>query len=68
MNPKAVEARIAGAKTGTVMRIKTPQLLLPDVRAASSSAASIAVKAGVIKRNRTEVLKATWHQTIPQYE
>ena len=66
MNPKAVEARMAGAKIGTVMRTKTPMLLLPDVRAASSSAASIAVNAGVIKRNLTEVLKAKWHQMIPQ--
>jgi hypothetical protein len=28
----------------------------------------MALKAGVIKRNRTEVLKAKWHQIIPQYE
>ena len=65
-NPKDVDARIAGARIGTVMRIRTPILLLPEVRAASSKAASMVLKAGVIKRNRTEVLKAKWHQIIPQ--
>jgi hypothetical protein len=68
MNPNAVEARMAGARIGIVIRSKAPKVLLPEVCAASSSAASIALKAGVIKRNRTEVLKAKWHQMIPQYE
>ena len=58
MNPKTVEARTAGAKTGIVMRIKTPTLLLPHTCPASSKAASIAAKAGVINMKRTEVLKA----------
>ncbi len=57
---------MAGARIGTVMRIKTPKLLLPDVRAASSNEASMAVKAGVISRKRTEVLNARWHQMMPQ--
>ena len=48
-----------------VMRINTPKLLLPEARAASSRAASIAMNAGVSSRNLTEVLKAIWHQTIP---
>ena len=68
MKPNAVEARMAGARIGIVIRSKVPKVLLPEIRAASSSTASIARKAGVIKRNRTEVLKARWHQMIPQYE
>ena len=68
MNPNAVDARTAGARIGIVMRINTPKLLLPDARAASSRAASMAMKAGVNNRNLTEVLKAMWHQTMPQYE
>ena len=58
MNPNAVEASTAGAKIGMVMRSNTPILLLPEVRAASSRAASMAVNAGVSNRNLTEVLKA----------
>ena len=58
MNPKAVEARTAGAKTGIVTRIKTPARLLPQTSPASSKAASIALKAGVINMKRTEVLNA----------
>ena len=58
MNPKAVEARTAGANTGIVTRIKTPARLLPQTSPASSNAASMALKAGVINMKRTEVLKA----------
>jgi hypothetical protein len=58
MKPSAVAVNSAGARTGTVMRSSVPMVLLPEVCAASSSAASIARNAGVISRNRTEVLKA----------